>query len=627
MGAELMITEATALGFDRHPQDGRIALAMMERLWLMPAEGGAAVPLTPAGLRLSRPRFSPDGGHIVAEGDWRDDRSHLWRIATDSGAAERLMAGDWRDMQASWHPGGKRLLFVSDRAGSDDIWEYDVDTDTARRLTTLAGAETWPAYSSDGERLIFISESAGNFALMRQYYAGRPETLFASDQRLSAPAARRGGVLITFIERRDDGGQALRMLLPVREMLVKTLIDGADLAEQPIVWRDRNHYLVALDGKLEQRELAGRARQTIDFTAWLSIQPSSGGEVITVIDDARPGAPATSRQPPRPIVLRAARLFDAASQSYRFEQDVLIEAGRIAAVVPRRQWPERQVIDMGDASLVPGLIDIDTGTGAAADAPHGRQLLAAGITTLARATPGSATDAALPAWRDGPRVIGLGTVVDVRGVADRRERIAALNRARADGYPAITDRLLPDLTLGPAMLSATALPPSFPAKPLYADLRGLLEKSAVRIVAGVTPLSGWTAQDWQRLRASRLFVGPSPGAPAGSAPASGGETAAAADASAGMASLPPALTLAAELITLQRSGAPAATILAGATIGAANVLRRNDLGRIEVGALADMVVVSGDPLEDIAALIDPVAVISRGQFMSAAGLLDGIGDR
>ena len=491
----------------------------------------------------------------------------------------------------------------------------------------MAGAESWPAYSRDGERLIYISESAGNHALVRQYYAGRPETLYTSRHRLSAPAARRDGILITFIEHGDDGTQALRMLLPVREMLVKTLIDGADLADQPIVWRDRNHYLVALDGKLEQRELAGRARQPVEFTAWLSIQPAVGGEVITVLDAAEPDAAPPQRWP-RPVVLRAARLFDAATKSYRFEQDVLIEAGRIAAVVPRRQWPDHQVIDMGDASLLPGLIDIDTRAALQPGAPLGRQLLAAGVTTLARAT-GTASDAGLPEWPDGPRVIGLNTVVDVRGVVDRRQRIAALIKARSDGHPAITDRLLPDLTLGPAMLSAAALPASYPAKPLYGDLRGLLEKSAVRIVAGVTPLSGWTARDWQRLRSSRLFSEAGAGKPADTRPAvaAGDGYAAAADAGPDATTLPPALTLAAELITMQRNGQAPATVLAGATIGAADVLRRNDLGRIEVGALADIVVVSGDPLDDIAALIDPVAIISRGRFMSAAGLLDGIGDQ
>lgn len=604
-----MINEATALALDRHPRDGRIVLGLMERLWLLPATGGTAVALTPPGLRLTQPRFSADGKSIIAQGDWRDDRTHLWRIDTASGSAERLMAGDWRDTDAHWHPDGKRLLFVSDRAGSDDIWEYDVDARAARPLTTMPGAESGPVYSHDGEQLIYVSAAAGTYTLMRQYYAGRPDALYSSQRRISAPTVRRDGILITFMEQGDEGRWTLNMLLPVREMLVKTLIDDAGLADHPVVWRDRDHYIVARGGRLEQRELAGREQQPIEFTAWLSIQPASGGEVITVRAE---GPPAEAPTPaPGPFVLRAARLFDAVSRSYRFEQDVLIEDGRIAEIAPRRHWPDRQVIDMGDASLIPGLIDIDTSARLSPGRAFGRELLAAGVTTLASATADDA-GAPLPGWRTGPRVIRLNTVVDVRGIVDRRERIASLTRARTDGHPAITDRLLPDLTLGAAMLSADALPASFPARPLYADVRGLLEKSGVRIVSGVRPRSGWTAEDWQRLRNSRL---------ARTGQANAGSNGFDGSHAAGP-SLPAALEMVAELITKQRSGTAAASALAGVTIGAANVLRRDDLGRIEVGALADIVVVAGDPLDDIATLVDTVAVVSRGEFMSVAGLLE-----
>lgn len=49
---------------------------------------------------------------------------------------------------------------------------------------------------------------------------------------------------------------------------------------------------------------------------------------------------------------------------------------------------------------------------------------------------------------------------------------------------------------------------------------------------------------------------------------------------------------------------PAAEILASATSVGADILRRPDLGRIAPGALADILVVDGDPLDDISILAD-----------------------
>jgi imidazolonepropionase-like amidohydrolase len=59
--------------------------------------------------------------------------------------------------------------------------------------------------------------------------------------------------------------------------------------------------------------------------------------------------------------------------------------------------------------------------------------------------------------------------------------------------------------------------------------------------------------------------------------------------------------------------------------GAALVGRQHDLGTIEVGKLADVLVVDGDPTTDIGALADhtPRAVLKAGAVV--AGSLDALG--
>jgi imidazolonepropionase-like amidohydrolase len=68
-----------------------------------------------------------------------------------------------------------------------------------------------------------------------------------------------------------------------------------------------------------------------------------------------------------------------------------------------------------------------------------------------------------------------------------------------------------------------------------------------------------------------------------------------------------------ELLAMTYAGLPAASVLKAATINGANALGiGEDLGSIEVGKLADLVVVSGNPLDDIKAARDIRYVIKEG---------------
>ena len=69
----------------------------------------------------------------------------------------------------------------------------------------------------------------------------------------------------------------------------------------------------------------------------------------TVIAEAPP-------PPSRPIVLRAAHLFDAVSGKLSNEAVIVIEGGKIKSVGRAAAVPaDAQVIDLGDATLLPGV--------------------------------------------------------------------------------------------------------------------------------------------------------------------------------------------------------------------------------------------------------------------------------
>jgi imidazolonepropionase-like amidohydrolase len=73
----------------------------------------------------------------------------------------------------------------------------------------------------------------------------------------------------------------------------------------------------------------------------------------------------TAAETPRPVVLRAARLFDGTSdQVVSGGVAILIEGGRIRAVGKNVSVPQgAEVIDLGEATLLPGFIDAHTHLG------------------------------------------------------------------------------------------------------------------------------------------------------------------------------------------------------------------------------------------------------------------------
>jgi imidazolonepropionase-like amidohydrolase len=68
-----------------------------------------------------------------------------------------------------------------------------------------------------------------------------------------------------------------------------------------------------------------------------------------------------------------------------------------------------------------------------------------------------------------------------------------------------------------------------------------------------------------------------------------------------------------ELELLVARGLSAQGALAAATVNAATLFRLADVGMVEPGYSADLLVTGGDPLRDVAALRDPQLVIARGR--------------
>ncbi|MGH7690783.1 MAG: TolB family protein, partial [Gemmatimonadaceae bacterium] len=103
------------------------------------------------------PEISPDGRQIVFVRQGYDvmkdnTRSALWIVNSD-GTGLRALDGDGKSYSSPrWSPDGSRLLFVSNRSGSNQLWMRWMDSGQEAELTHLAdqspGRITW---SPDGK--------------------------------------------------------------------------------------------------------------------------------------------------------------------------------------------------------------------------------------------------------------------------------------------------------------------------------------------------------------------------------------------------------------------------------------------------------------------------------------------
>ena len=99
---------------------------------------------------------SPDGKTIVFEllGD-------LYTMPISGGTATRITSGPGFDSQPRWSPDGKRIVFLSDRNGAENVWLSDPDGANGKALTKgTNNLYASPEWTPDGKYII-VSRSTG----------------------------------------------------------------------------------------------------------------------------------------------------------------------------------------------------------------------------------------------------------------------------------------------------------------------------------------------------------------------------------------------------------------------------------------------------------------------------------
>jgi dipeptidyl aminopeptidase/acylaminoacyl peptidase len=128
---------------------------------------------------VGAPAISPDGRQIVFARTWIDkmkdqSRSNLWIVDADGARVRELTRGGWRDSSPVWAPDAKRIAFLSDRDGTNQLHVMYLDTGEVAQLTHLQRAPSGIKWSPDGKRIAFTQTIPDEDPILRVELPKRP---------------------------------------------------------------------------------------------------------------------------------------------------------------------------------------------------------------------------------------------------------------------------------------------------------------------------------------------------------------------------------------------------------------------------------------------------------------------
>jgi hypothetical protein len=626
--AQLVLTEGTNITVDVSRSNGMLATDLLGSIWVIPGNGGNAQRVSHSVLPARNPRWSPDGRFLVYQAA-AAPQTQILLIDVSSGESEQLSEGQFVDQQPAWHPDGERILFSSERTDSGfDLWELDLKSRLSWRISNLPGDEIDGAWSANGRHLAYIHRRSGQWSLMRRRFGQPDDVLFVSADPLHSPSWRPDGTVLTFLQQRPEGF-VVQMVILSDPPLIRPLLSGEDFFVAPLSWLDRDRYFYTADGAIRSRGLDDSNAARISFAAAIDsrnrlLQATANQQQLVV------SSPSTER-----LIIRAARLFDGNDDDYRYGIDVLVAGGRILSLEPRRERQDAVILDTGDATMLPGFVDSYSSLRIESPARTGAELLSYGVTAIVAAdttdldpsfwetgeTPGPRLLRAVQVTENPQATTAVLATVPATGNGNR----PALEAWQTVGVPVLAESWTTGLSLGADLLLGADTLPTSPRGRRYQDIQAVLGLGPITLMSGLadaaTPGLSELLESRQAIQLGRQSLAlRRHAAPPEISPR---------EASFVLASkpngLPAGLALHAEFRALGAAGLAGDQVLKAAGRHAAEALRlQGQIGEIVPGALADLVLVTGDPLAQVADTMKIIAVVRNGRFYSLVSLLERV---
>ena len=99
---------------------------------------------------------SPTGDYMAV-----DFHGEIFIVPTEQGVGERTQVTNsaWRDRSEEYSPDGRKIAYISDEGGEQQVWLYDIGTATRKKLTTAMGDKDNLLWAPNSQKLLYGSEN------------------------------------------------------------------------------------------------------------------------------------------------------------------------------------------------------------------------------------------------------------------------------------------------------------------------------------------------------------------------------------------------------------------------------------------------------------------------------------
>ena len=255
---------------------------LLGQLWSLPAAGGGAVPLTPAGEPARNPRFSPDGGaSSISSG-----RASIGICGCSTSAARPAAVDDLAidEREPDFTSDGSSVVFAANRTGHYCLWSIGIDDGVETQLTEEVGSASFPTVSEHG-LVAYVLAHAGEWSIRVLGTDGAIDAVHTSSSRLSASfvAARRRRARL---RRAGLGGdEPVQLLVFGEPRVLKSLTAGEVLFASRAAWRSAAEFVYAADGQLWGRGIALPTRNPVHLFAAAAVEVATPPNDTAALDD------------------------------------------------------------------------------------------------------------------------------------------------------------------------------------------------------------------------------------------------------------------------------------------------------------------------------------------------------
>jgi Tol biopolymer transport system component len=278
------IRQGTNLALTLSPDGKTIVVDLLGQLWKLPATGGAAEPLTPAGEAARNPRYSPSGREVVYQrriGEQWD----LWLLDLESGATRALTTTPSNEREPDFGADARTVVFAADRTGHYCLWQIDIAEGVLTQLTEEPGDAAFPSVSQFGQ-IAYVRSQPGQFSLRVLNTNGAATDLITTDRPLAAPSWRPGGGVLVFAEAETAESSVLKMLLLSEPPVIKPLTRDEDLFNVRPSWSSAGEFVYSADGQLWRRGIAEATRHPVHLFAAVAVETRPPPAQMPALDAA-----------------------------------------------------------------------------------------------------------------------------------------------------------------------------------------------------------------------------------------------------------------------------------------------------------------------------------------------------